>query len=445
VHILVLNQYYPPDTSATAKMAAQVVERLAVEHRVTVLAGRPSYDPDERYPARLLRRDVQGNVTIERVGSSTYSRHRMAGRVSNYLSYLSLAVPRALTIRPDVILAMTDPPVAGIAAALVAKLSGRPLVYNIRDLYPDMALGGSIVRPSRLVRLWEQLHRRTLRRAAKIIVLGEDMRERILSKGIVAEKIAVVRDGTSLPEKLASADHPVAQEIRGGFPFAVIHAGNLGFYGAWDTLIRAAQILGDDGVGFVFIGDGAERSRIEALANGCPQVRFMPFRPAGQIPFVMAAGDLHIVTVKRGLEGVVVPSKLYSILAAGRPVLAVAPESCEVVRIVRQSGCGIVADPDDPESVARALREIHCDRARLEFMGRRAREIAKNYVRANELDRFTEVVEQAASYNRKQGGAFWPREKALAAAATSSIKSRIVEPLIEQEVQHSRNTEPHGG
>jgi glycosyltransferase involved in cell wall biosynthesis len=77
-----------------------------------------------------------------------------------------------------------------------------------------------------------------------------------------SEKISVVRDGTSLPEKLASADHPVAQEIRGGFRFTVIHAGNLGFYGAWDTLIRAAQLLGDDGVGFVFIGDGANRSRI---------------------------------------------------------------------------------------------------------------------------------------------------------------------------------------
>ena len=85
------------------------------------------------------------------------------------------------------------------------------------------------------------------------------MRERILSKGIAAEKIVVVRDGTSLPEKLASADHPVVQEIRNGFPFTVIHAGNLGFYGAWDTLIRAAEILATMEVGFVFIGDGANR------------------------------------------------------------------------------------------------------------------------------------------------------------------------------------------
>ncbi len=397
MHIVVLNQYYPPDTSATAKMAAQVVARLAERHRVTVIAGRPSYDPDVSYPLRLLRRQVRGNVTVERVGSTTYSRHKMGGRIANYLSYLSLAIPRALLMRADLVLAMTDPPVAGIAGAAVAKLSGRPFVYNIRDLYPDMAVGGDIVGPSLWVRMWERMHRRALQQAARIIVLGEDMRERILSKGIPPDKVVVVRDGTFIPENLPTEDHPVAQEIRSGFPFVVLHAGNLGFYGAWDTLVRAARMLGNDGVGFVFIGDGANRSRIEASARGCPQVRFLPFRPVEEIPFVMAAGNLHVVTVRRGLEGVVVPSKLYSILAAGRPVLAVAPESCEVVRIVRESGCGVAANPDDPESVVRVVREIRHDPARLESMGRRSREIASNYARVNELDRFTEVVEQAAN------------------------------------------------
>src|ERR1700722_6665514 len=145
MHILLLNEYYPPDTSATAKMAVQVAETLAQRHKVTVVAGRPSYDPDEFYPFAFLRRDVRNGVIVERVGSTAYARHRMRRRVSNYLSYLALAVPRAIAIRPDVILAMTDPPVAGIAGAFVAQMAGRPFVYNIRDLYPDMAVGGDIV------------------------------------------------------------------------------------------------------------------------------------------------------------------------------------------------------------------------------------------------------------------------------------------------------------
>ncbi len=396
MHILLLNEYYPPDTSATAKMASLVAEELAKSHQVTVIAGRPSYDPDERYPWSLLRREVRNGVTVERIGSTTYSRHQMRGRVSNYLSYLALAVPRALFKRADIILAMTDPPVAGIAGAFVARLSGRAFVYNIRDLYPDMAIGGEIVPANFWARRWESLHRNALRHATRVIVLGDDMRERILKKGVAPDRVEVIRDGAQLPESLAAPSHPIAREIRSGFPFVAIHAGNLGFYGAWDTLLRAMKLLEDDGTGLVFVGEGANRDRLQLAAKDSSNIRFLPFRPAAEIPYVMAAGDVHIVTVKRGLEGVVVPSKLFSILAAGRPVLAVATGECDAVQIVRTAQCGLTADPDDPAAVAAALRELRSDPVRLEDMGRRARETAKKYARVDELTRFVGVVEDAA-------------------------------------------------
>jgi len=396
VHILLLNQYFPPDTSATAKIAATMAEALGERHRVTVLAGRPSYDPSERHPYYLLRRELRGNLTVERVGSTTYPRFRMWRRVSNYLSYLALAVPRALAIRADMILAMTDPPVEGIAGAIVAKLTGRPFVYNIQDLYPDMALGGAIVPPSPWVEIWESLHQRALRRAALVIVLGEDMRDRIIAKGVDPTRVVIVRAGAALPERIPAADDPVAREIRCGFPFVVLHAGNLGFYGAWDTLVRAARLLEHDGVGFVFVGDGAVKPQIEASAAGCPAVRFLPFRPPQEIPCVLAAGDIHVVTVRRGLEGVVVPSKLYPILAAGRPVLAVAPEESDVARIVRRTGCGVVTDPDNPKALAEAVRALSRDPQRVVEMGRRAREIAPSYDRVKQLEIFVQVIEEAA-------------------------------------------------
>ncbi len=376
-------------------MASIVAEALAQEHPVTVVAGRPSYDPDERYGYSLLRRTVRDGVTVERVGSTAFSRHKMAGRVSNYLSYLALAVPRALAIRADVILAMTDPPVEGIAGAFVAQLKRRPFVYNIRDMYPDMALGGGIVGDRGWVRLWEKMHRRALRRAQRVIVLGDDMRDRILRKGIEPQRVVVVRDGTIIPDAFAEQSHPIAQEIRSGFKFAAIHAGNLGFYGAWDTLLRAAKLLEGENIGLIFVGEGANRVRLQLAAQGSANVRFLPFRPAAEIPLVMAAGDVHIICVRRGLEGVVVPSKLYSVLAAGRPVLAVAAEESDVVRIVRESRCGLTADPDDPASVAAALRKMRDDPRELANMGQRAREAAMNYARVNELKRFLEVIEEA--------------------------------------------------
>ena len=403
MHILLLNEYYPPDTSATAKMAAQVAEALAQRHQVTVVAGRPSYDPDARYSYALLRRDQRNKVTIECVGSTAYPRHQMPRRVANYLSYLSLAVPRALALRPDIILAMTDPPVAGIAGALIARLAGRPFVYNIRDLYPDMAVGGDIVRASKWVARWESVHRRALKQAARVIVLGDDMRERILAKGVAPERVVVVRDGTtsattpaSTPAQTPDRSDPIVQEIRQGFPFVVLHAGNLGFYGAWDTLLEAAKILSNENTGFVFVGDGANRAALESAARNLPNVKFAPFRPVAQIAHVMMAGDVHIVTVKRGLEGVVVPSKLYSILAAGRPIMVIAPPESDAARIVVESGCGVSADPDDPSAVAAAIRELRAQPARLAEMGHRARETAAKYARVDELERFVAIVEDAA-------------------------------------------------
>jgi colanic acid biosynthesis glycosyl transferase WcaI len=393
MRILLLNEYFPPDTSATAKMAAAVVDALAEGHHVTVLCGRPSYDPSERHPFYFLRREKRGNVVVERVGSTTFPRHRMLRRIVNYLSYVALAVPRALMIRTDVILAMTDPPFDGIVGAFVACLKRRPFIYNIRDLYPEMAVSGKIVRPARWLQFWEKLHRWALSSAKSVIVLGEDTRERIVAKGINADKVVVVRDGARIPEAVTDRDHPLTREIRGEYPFVVLHAGNLGFYGAWETVVNTAQMLNGDGIGFVFLGDGALKSKLQASTNGCKAIRFLPFRPPDQIPHVLAAADLHLLTIRRGLEGVVVPSKLYPILAAGRPVLVLASDDCDAARLVRRHGCGVVANPDDPASLLATVRELSRDLARVAEMGERARAIASEFSLEKELGRFVEVME----------------------------------------------------
>ena len=394
MHILLLNEYFPPDTSATAKCAAQVAGALAHKHRVTVLAGRPSYDPTERHPRYLLRREVRGNLAVERVGSTSYPRFQMRRRACNYLTYLSLAIPRALSIRSDVVLAMTDPPIEGIAGAIVARLSNRPFVYNIRDMYPDMAVGGAIVRPGSFTARWEAMHRSALRTADRVIVLGEDMRDRIIAKGVDPGRVVISRDGITIPENLPSPENSIAREIRGEFRFALVHAGNLGFYGAWETLIAAVRMLENEGVGLIFIGEGAMKQQVQALAAGCRAIRFLPFRPASEVPQVLSSGDMHVVTVKRGLEGVVVPSKLYPTLAAGRPVLGIAPEQSDVVRIIRSSGCGLAADPDDPASIVAAVRSVLHDQEHLRNMSLRAREIAFSYDKVKQLEIFTKTLEE---------------------------------------------------
>jgi glycosyltransferase involved in cell wall biosynthesis len=398
--ILLLNLYFPPDTSATAKMAASVAEALAERHEVTVLCGRPSYDPSERRPWQLWQTETAGTVRIVRVGSTDYPRFAMKRRVINYLSYVALAVPRALFIPCDLVLAMTDPPFQGIVGAFVALLKRRRYVYNIRDLYPEMALGGALVQPGLLARTWEKLHSWALRRAIRVIVLGEDMRARIEAKGIRRERIAIVRDGVELPAKNAAVptlDEEVVRTIRGNDRFVFVHAGNLGFYGAWETLVAGARELADLGVSLVFVGDGAQKEQIQDLANGAKNVRLLPYFPANKIPSVLAAADAHVVTVKRGLEGVVVPSKIYGILAAGKPILAVAPRESEAVSLGNRFEFGIAADPDKPAEVASAMRFLATNPEKTKCMGAAARTAASEFDKVKELKEFLRVVEEAAN------------------------------------------------
>ncbi len=396
VRILLLNLYYPPDTSATARMAAIVAEALAAKHEVSVLCGRPSYDPAEHHSWYLFRRETQGRVTTLRVGSTVYPRTRMRQRVINYLTYVALAVPCALFVKADIVLAMTDPPFEGIVGAFVAMLKRRPFFYNIRDMYPDMALAGNLIHPGALARFWEWLHRWALRRAKRVLVLGEDMRDTIVAKGVDPARIVVVRDGVENPSApLPEPDGEVVAAIRNGARFVFVHAGNLGFSGAWETMVRAVRQLEGESIGLVFIGDGAQRSQVQALAEGAGNVRLLPFFPPSKIPSVLAAADAHVITVIRGLEGVVVPSKLYGILAAGRAVLAVTPKESDVARITLRHGCGFAADPDDPAAVARAMRELASDPIQSKHMGEYARAAAPEYDRVLHLQTFLRVLEEA--------------------------------------------------
>jgi colanic acid biosynthesis glycosyl transferase WcaI len=402
--ILLLNHYYPPDTSATARMAATVVQALSARHDVTVLCGRPSYDTPERRPWRLWQTEQAGRVRIVRIGSTDYPRFQMKWRVVNYLSYAALAAARAMWTACDVIVSMTDPPFLGIVGAFLARVKGKPFVYNIRDLYPDMALGGAIVNPGLLTRVWQALHGWTFRHTSRVIVLGEDMRARIVAKGVDPARIVIVRDGAEIPgaeTPESSPDPEVIRTIRGDFRVVLLHAGNLGFYGAWGTLIAAARELQEYSVGFVFVGDGAQRAQLEAAAQGVANVRFLPFFPASKIPSVLAAPDAHVITIKRGLEGVVVPSKMYAILAAGRPIIAVAPRETDVASLGALQGFGLSADPDKPEELVRVVRALVSDPGKLKTMARAARDAAPGYDRVKEHEKFLKIVEETVQADQR--------------------------------------------
>ena len=204
----------------------------------------------------------------------------------------------------------------------------------------------------------------------------------ITSRSNVASAMAC-----SQPRRLwdATFDREVIQAIRGDFRFVLLHAGNLGFYGAWDTLLTAARELENDGVGLVFVGDGAQRSRLQELAAGNIERSISSLLPGDKVSSVLAAADAHVITIKRGLEGVVVPSKMYGILAAGRPIVAVAPGETDAAILGARENFGCAADPDRPEEVVAVVRALLADPSRVAAMGAAARSAAPRYARSAEI------------------------------------------------------------
>jgi colanic acid biosynthesis glycosyl transferase WcaI len=387
--VLVVNQYYPPDGAATAAVFGGLVEALEARgHRVTVLCGRPSYGIRKRLPWRPLGRERAAEVAVERVGSTAFDRRRISGRIANYVSYLVLAGLRALIRpRPDVVVVGSDPPLAILVALVAAR--GAPIVYSLRDLHPDTALAAGRIRPVWTTRLWDRLHVAAARRAAVVVCLGDAMRVRVTEKGVPEERVVVVPDGA--PEPSGLPDPAVVAELGDGARFVAVHAGNLGVAGAWETLAMASRLL-DEGTRLVFVGEGCRATDTWAM-----DLHILPFRPVDELPSVMAAGDVQVVTLRPGMEGLVVPSKVYTALAHGRPVLAVVPEGSEVSAIVRRWRCGVVADPGDPWDVARKLAWCREHPEELLRMADRARAAGRSYERRACLARLVQVIESAAA------------------------------------------------
>ena len=388
LEILLVNQYFPPDESATALVFSEIADALRdAGHSMTVLCGRPSYGSKVRLPWRPLRVEVAHGVVLERIGSSGFHRRSGWGRAINYFTYLVLATLRGVfRKRPDVVIAGTDPPLA-ILAGLAAK-KGRPLVYSVQDLHPDAAIAGEMIRAGTFSRAWDRLHTWAAARSDRVVCIGYAMAERLAAKGIERETIAVVPHGA--PEVDIHADDSEVARLRASTPFLAVHAGNIGASVPWETLAKASSLLRPE-VDILFVGDGVYANQV--IEQG---VRVVPFLPRESLGSVMAAGDVQLVGIRAGSGGNVAPSKFFTALSYGRPVLAVVPVESDVARLVREWECGEVADPDDPDEVAEKLIQLQSDRARLKRMEQQARAAATEMSRSKALRKFVRIVEESA-------------------------------------------------
>ncbi len=401
MRILLLNQFYPPDTAATGQLLADLAEGLVERgHDVHVLCSRRAYGGGKtRYPAR----SVSGGATVHRVAATGFGRGRRIGRAVDYLSFYTLASVRAMTLpRMDVCVALTTPPFIGLIGAMCSRLRRTRLVLWTMDLYPEIAVALGVLQPGRAPhRLFARLSRRLYQRASKIVSLGEVMTERLIEAGAPPGNILTVHNWVpSESVRPVRSDSSAVRRTWGlGDEFALMYSGNLGLGHDLDTVLLAmAELEGGLPIRGLFVGAGRglEPLRAHASRLGLTNVDFHPPRPLEQLSDTLAAGDAHIVSQRPGTEGLIVPSKLYGALAAARPVLFIGTDVTEAAGIVRNARAGLVVPPGDCEKLADAIRTLAADdrlRAEMGDNGRRYYETQLGKHRS--VGRIVEAVEAA--------------------------------------------------
>ncbi len=396
--ILLLNRFAPPDPSPTARLLGDLAARLAAAgHAVTVLAGRLGYDDPKTRPAAT---EIRRGVRIRRLPTTRFGRRRLLGRAADYASFYTTAFFAMLAeLRPgDVLVVKTDPPLLCLSAALAARLRAARLVTWNQDLFPEAAealglrwAGGPIGSTLR------RLRNRALCRAESNVVLSPAMARHLEAEGIPRELLAVI---PNWPDKavrpLPATANPLRRRLGFGEDCVIGYSGNLGRAHLADAVTRLVLDTAElPGLRWLFTGGGAgmERLRREVERRRLANVTFLPYQPRERLAESLSVPDLHLVSQDPACEGLLLPSKLYGVMAAGRPVLFLGAKEGEIARDIRRWGIGCCLDVARPESWRAELERILRDRSGLARMGERAHRIcARRFAPEHALARWEELL-----------------------------------------------------
>ena len=384
------NRSYWPDQAATGQLLTELAEDLVARHgcTVSVVAGRPLHGTNGAHrSARLVGTEERQGVRILRANGTAFSRRRFAGRASNYVSYFASAFAASWKLGPqDIVVSLTDPPILGLAALRAARRAGARFVFLCEDVFPEVAALLADFHNETINRTLDRINRYLLREADAVIALGDRMKRRLVEeKGADPGRVHVIHNWADC-EAIAPGPKDNAFARAHGLcdRFVLMHSGNIGLSQNLDLLIEAAATLQSrTRLVVAIVGDGARRQPLQEMVErrGLTNVRFFPYQPKELLDESFATADAFVVSLKQGLEGYIVPSKVYGILASGRPFVAAVDPSCEAAVIAREHHCGTVAEPGHHGELVSAIAALCDDPAGARVMGQNARRAAWLYDR----------------------------------------------------------------
>lgn len=397
-------------------------EFVAKGHHVTVVTSTPHYDPGQVWPShskKLVCREQRNGMQIYRVRvSAAHDRSSVAKRILTYGSFSLLSTLRALTLPKHDVIFIPSPPLSnGVLGDFLSRLRGAPFIYNVQDIWPDVAIRAGVLKNSRAIRQLKRMESYVYRRAAKVCVISEGFRRNLLAKGVRDDKISVIPNFidteyvTPLPRRNDfSLKHGLDDK------FVVLFAGNMGFSQGLDVVLKAAKLLeNDQEIKFVMVGNGAAKKAAEEHRESARlwNVEFLPFQPHQDVPAMYASADVCLIPLKHGFTTESVPCKLFTIMAAGRPAIAGVDRHSDTWELIQDAKCGICVEPEDPKALAEAISKFHLDATARGECGCNARRHVERHFQPGAIaERYLEVMETATGLpsTAKKGSRLVPQE-----------------------------------
>lgn len=406
MRILLVTPFYAPDLGPSASLYAMLCEDLArLGCEVSVVSAVPHYPSGrvtKEFRGRLIWTEERNGVKVTRVWVPSVNRARLALRVLSLACYQALAATVAFRRPYDVLIASGPAFEVALPVLALGLVRRRPMIYSVHEIYPDIGVKLGIFRHRLAAALVGWLERWCSNRAGCLRVLSEGYRRALEAKGVPESNLVVIGDWVDTDFIQPAPRHnafSAAWDLDDSF--VVMHAGNLGRTQGLEYVLEAARWLGSQpGISFVFVGDGAARESLQGAveSEGLRNVRFIPFQPRALLPQVLASADIHLNTLKRGFATDSLPSKCYSIMAAGRPVITAVDHGTDTWRLIRQANCGLLVAPENPDALAEAILELHDNAQYRERLGANGRAYAvKRLSRTAAAEKFCQLARTLAA------------------------------------------------
>jgi colanic acid biosynthesis glycosyl transferase WcaI len=397
--LLVVTQVYPPDPTAVGQHLADVAEAMALQGwNVVVYTASHGYDdPSVRY----AKSEVRAGVIVRRLPLSSFGKASIAVRLFAAALFIFQAVVRAAFVgRVDRILVSTVPPFSNIGGVILSWIHRAPLVWWVMDLNPDQLVRLGKAKPTSIsVRVFDWMNRLTLRTANAIVVLDENMRERLVAKAVPVGRLHVLPPWShEQPESAVSRDDNPFRSRHGLVGMCVVmYSGNHGLTNPLGTVLLAAERLRDHPtLRFLFVGGGVQKPGIDQFiqTHGLPNALSLPYQPLEDLKYTLPAADVHVVSISPEAVGVSHSCKIYGAMAVGRPILALAPAESHVGRLMANHRCGWVSEHNDVDGLTQLLERVAAmDASERDVVGARgALAIRDHYKRESLVDALCKII-----------------------------------------------------